>query len=81
MILILNLFFAASRIIGSAAFLITLKTAVDATVAAVVTTATAPAVATREGSGKLISVPKTVSVGVFGLSAGISATGVWMGGI
>jgi len=53
----LNLFFAASFKNGSAALLRPLKTAVDAIVAAVVTTATAPAVATREGSGKLISTP------------------------
>ena len=47
MILILNLFFVASFINGSAAFFNTLRTADDAIVAAVVTTATAPAVATR----------------------------------
>ena len=63
MILILNLFFVASLINGSAAFLRAFKAVVDAIVAAVVTTATAPAVATREGSGKLILVPKTVNVG------------------
>ena len=63
LILILNLFFVASLIKGSAAFFNALRTVVDAMVAAVVTTATAPAVATREGSGKLISIPPTVKVG------------------